>query len=376
MDTPDKDINWDKILDALDGTHTAPLSAEEEALLHTAREMQDSIAMREKFGVDEGWQRFVAARDARRPKVVGWKPVWKVAAAAALLGIIITSAWWIRSNNTKQVPVVAGLAQLPPSQQIILHTNGTSMALDSTLQTVQVANGPQVIANADSVVYQANNNNTTAAVRIDTVLVPRGHKIKVVLADGSGVWVNAVTRLIFPAAFPGATREVWVEGEAYFEVAKHPEQPFIVHARNQDIKVLATAFNVNTYETAAIQTTLTSGKVAVQAGSNTATLSPGQQAVYHANGNNLTTTNVDTRIFTAWKDNDLYFEDASLTAIVNTLGRSFDYEFKFEDATLAGMHFTLDMQQPATLQEVLDKIQLTAGNVKFRVDQRTIYVGR
>jgi len=167
-----------------------------------------------------------------------------------------------------------------------------------------------------------------------------------------------------------------MEGEAFFEVAANPQQPFLVHTTKMDIRVLGTTFNVNTYETSTIQTTLTSGKVRVGPESNSIILSPGEQSSYNEASGALVKKQVDIRIYTAWKDNNIYFEDASLSDITTSLGRTFDYDFKFEDASLAALSFTLDMQQPTNLQDVLNRIHLTIGDIKFRVQGRMVYISR
>lgn len=374
MDTPGKDINWDKLLDALENADTASLNEEEQAMLRAASEMKSRVQSAEKFPTEEGWQRFVAARDSR-PLQVSWRRRIAVAAAVAAL-VIGTGLWWqhYRTSGGKSSGPMAK-ADLKPSRQVQIHlSDGSVMTPDSTGTTVQNVNGAAIRANNSGVVYEAGNN-ATATRKKDTLIVPRGNKFWIKLVDGTKVWLNAESELIYPTAFEDANREVQVKGEAFFEVAANPQQPFIVHAKEVAINVLGTAFNVNTY-TVSIQTTLTSGKVSTVADGQNVVLSPGQQSIYNNQTNILQQQTVDTRIFTAWKDGDIYFEETSLSTILNSLGRSFDYEFKFEDASLEKLSFTLDMRTPGDLQQVLDRISLTNGDVKFRVQGRTIYVSR
>ncbi|HEY8954269.1 FecR family protein [Chitinophaga sp.] len=375
MDTPDKDINWDKLLAALEGTNMEPLTAEEEAMLKESREIQQRLATHDKFPVDEGWQRFTAARDIHKPKIVWWKPAWEIAAAAAVLAVVITAGLRFWKKEVAHQPTVIAQADMKPSGHVQLLGNGKKIVLDSVSQTLQYNNGVQVKANSASIVYEATNGKEEN-ITMDTLLVPRGNKIRVKLADGTVVSMNADSRLVYPTAFNGKTREVSMEGEAFFEVAANPQQPFLVHTTKMDIRVLGTTFNVNTYETSTIQTTLTSGKVRVGPESNSIILSPGEQSSYNEASGALVKKQVDIRIYTAWKDNNIYFEDASLSDITTSLGRTFDYDFKFEDASLAALSFTLDMQQPTNLQDVLNRIHLTIGDIKFRVQGRMVYISR
>ncbi|WP_111591846.1 FecR family protein [Chitinophaga dinghuensis] len=374
MDTPGNDIDWDKLLDALENADTSALNEDELAMLDAAREMKRRVKVADKFPTEEGWQRFVAARDKRRLKV-SWRRRLTVAAAVSLLAIG-TGTWWFQHKQTKQqqLPVIAQ-ADLKPQNGIqIKLSDGKVLTLDSTGTIVQGINGTTIKAGSTGIVYDAGTRPEPGIVQYDTLVVPRGNKTRIALADGTQVWVNAGSVLIYPAAFNGQSREVTVQGEAYFDVAASAQRPFRVHAENVTVNVLGTSFNVNTYNSKTIQTTLTSGKVSATANGKNVILLPGQQAVYHAQTADLQQLTVDVRRFTAWKDGDIYFEESNLSTIVNSLGRSFDYEFKFEDASLEKLNFTLDMNRPANLQQVLDQIRITNGEISFRVQGRTIYV--
>lgn len=112
MDTSDKDINWDKLLAALEGTNTEPLTAEEEAMLKESREIQQRLATHDKFPVEEGWQRFTAARDIHKPKIVWWKPAWEIAAAAAVLAVVITAGLRFWKKEAAHQPTAIAQADI------------------------------------------------------------------------------------------------------------------------------------------------------------------------------------------------------------------------------------------------------------------------
>ena len=374
MDTPGKDINWDKLLSALEDGRTEPLNEEEAAMLRAAGEMKDRVKAGDKFPAEAGWQHFVAARESRKMKIVWRRRIAAAAAAAALL--ITAGVWsWQQHKPGGQPPVAAvHKADQPAAGKVqLVLSNGQTITLGDQAPVTQDNNGTKVQVDSTGIVYQAGNNKKPVNA-MDTLRVPRGNQIRIELSDATEVWVNADSRLVYPAAFNGNIREVWVQGEAYFDVAPNAQQPFVVHAGSSSIQVLGTSFNVNTYVT--IQTTLTSGKVSASVGEENVVLAPGQQSVYNAATGSLEKATVDTRIFTAWKDGDIYFEEATLGTILNSLGRSFDYDFKFEDTTLEKLNITLDMHKPETLQPVLDHIKLSIGNIKFRVQGRTVFVSR
>ncbi|MGO4294471.1 FecR family protein [Chitinophaga sp. RAB17] len=372
MDTPDKDINWDKLLSALEDGNTTPLNEEEAAMLRAAKEMKDRVKVAAKFPAEEGWQHFVIAKDARKMKMI-WRRRIAVAAAAAAL-LITAGVWsWQQRTPKPQIAAISKADQPAVTQVQLVMSNGKTITLGNNVPVTQDNNGTQVQVDSTGIVYQAGRNKHAVNV-MDTLHVPRGNQIRIELSDETGVWVNADSKLVYPATFNGDTREVWVQGEAYFDVAPNAQQPFVVHAGSTSVQVLGTSFNISTYVT--IQTTLTSGKVSVSAGTGKAVLSPGQQSSYNVATGKLQLQSVETRVFTAWKDGDIYFEETNLSDILNGLGRSFDYDFKFEDTTLEKLNITLDMHKPATLQPVLDHIRLTIGNIKFRVQGRTVFVSR
>ncbi len=375
MDTPEKNMDWDKLLDALESNDNASLNEEEMAMWQAAREMKQRTQTEQKFPVEAGWQQFQAARRGRHLRVV-WRK--RLAAAAAVAAFVAGIAIWWRQDRRADKPAQASLVQdeiRPVDKVRIRLSNGKTITLDSTAPAVQNNNGSLVKLKEDGIVYQAETGRTANVQQFDSLFVPRGNKIHITLADGTGVWVNADSKLVYPASFGSATREVWVEGEAFFDVAQHPKQPFVVHAKDVAVNVLGTSFNVNTYD-ANIRTTLTSGKISASASRQRVVLTPGQQASYNIGSGILLQLEVDTRIFTSWKDGDVYFEEADLATIVRSLGRSFDYDFEFEDPSLEKLSFTLDMRNPTNIRQVLDYLSLTNQKIKFQIKNRTVLISR
>ncbi|MBO9731572.1 MAG: FecR domain-containing protein [Chitinophaga sp.] len=375
MDTPEKDINWEKLLSILEDGETTALNEDEAAMLRAAREMQNRVKTTDKFPAEEGWQQFVAAREARTMKVM-WRRRIAIAAAAAAL-LVTAGVWSWQKHLSGARPSMAAVvkADLPATTKVqIVMGNGQTITLGDKDSAIRKDNnGTQVQVDSAGIVYQAGHNKKEVTT-MDALVVPKGNQAHIVLPDGTEVWVNAASKLTYPSAFNSNKREVWLEGEAFLDVAANVQQPFIVHAKGTTTEVLGTSFNISTYVT--VQTTLTSGKVNVSAGTANQILAPGQQATYNEAAGALQKQAVDTRLYTAWKDGDIYFEDATLGNIMTSLGRSFDYDFKFEDATLEQVNITLDIHKPTTLQPVLDRIKQTIGNINFRVEGRTVFISR
>lgn len=202
------------------------------------------------------------------------------------------------------------------------------------------------------------------------VEIPRGGEYNLKLSDGTSVWLNSESKITYPNRFSDGERKVIIEGEAYFDVVKNEEQPFIVDVRGIEIYVTGTEFNVSAYDSR-VETTLISGGVRVTADGNEAVLTPGMQAVYTESGGGISVREVDTSIYTAWKDGIFRFRSLELSEIVKRLGRWYDVEFRFEDPKIGNLPFTGAFKKTDSITSILDVIRNTKS-VSYSIDGDTV----
>lgn len=191
--------------------------------------------------------------------------------------------------------------------------------------------------------------------------VPRGQRAKLTLNDGSVVWLNAESKLTYSDHFGKDSRNVKLEGEAFFEVAKDSKHPFIVNSKDLDIKVLGTKFNVKAYyEDFAVTVSLISGKVQVENKSKTQkeNLLPSQELVYE-NGQMTLQTNRSADLSSSWVDGELHFDNEPLTKIIKSLERRFDVSIVLNNQSLEQTKFTCRVRQNATVTDVLELLKKT-----------------
>lgn len=273
--------------------------------------------------VKDQYQRFLV-RERREEKVIklyGWL---KVAVAILLLGV---GAWFFIFRNsmvTKELQVASGDIGPGTDRAILTLGNGNVIKLsDQPDGNIATENGVQVTktdSGALSYTGSASGSNN-----FNILSTPRGGKYKITLSDGTKVWLNAETVLKFPAAFSGSQRQVELNGEAYFEVAKNPAKPFLVLSKGQQIRVLGTHFNISNYANQhEVRTTLLEGKVAINALGKEITLSPGQQSVLTKGS--LITRKADLEQAVAWKDGIIDLNGQNLEEIFNQIGRWYDVE--------------------------------------------------
>jgi ferric-dicitrate binding protein FerR (iron transport regulator) len=201
--------------------------------------------------------------------------------------------------------------------------------------------------------------------------------LPLVLPDGSKVWLNSVSTLIYPTSFTGKARTVELTGEAYFEIAKNTALPFRVKVKDTRIEVLGTHFNVNGYDNeGSVKTTLLQGSVRVGRGSESMILGPGDQAetANPLTGNNQSLSvdhDVNLAKVTAWKNGFLYFEDDDLPTVMREVSRCYDVDIQYE-GKIPAKQFSGKIERNGDIRNIY-KI-LETQQVRYKVEGKTIIV--
>jgi transmembrane sensor len=205
---------------------------------------------------------------------------------------------------------------------------------------------------------------------------PKGKQHHIILQDGTNVWLNANSELRYPKTFSGnETREVYLTGEAFFDVAENKEKLFIVHTSGLDIKVLGTAFNIKSYsDDSVVETTLVRGKVSIASSEADripqVTLLPNQQALFRKDSRKMVLEDViNTENYVGWKNGWMIFDDKPFSYIKETLERWYDVRIIMQDEKSLGCTFSARFKDK-TLQEVLDIFKTTESiNYWIKGDQ-------
>lgn len=310
---------------------------------------------------------------------------WMAAASVLLLFSIATFVFISRksANETaivKNEPTVSpAVNDIAPgtNQAVLTLADGTVIALDDKANgVISEQQGAVVKKAADGHVLYASNEK--AAAVINTISTPNGGQYRLTLADGTNVWLNAASSITFPTAFTGATREVKITGEAYFEVAKDKQHPFKVISENQVIEVLGTHFNVNTYnDEPAEKTTLLEGSVKVSRNSKdnkeTATkiLVPGQQSLLHRAKASIRVQSADTEEAVAWKNGYFKFDRVDIQTIMRQVARWYNVEIEYR----GGISDDVFVGKIARSENVSGVLRILAlSKIKTAVEGRKIIV--
>jgi transmembrane sensor len=203
------------------------------------------------------------------------------------------------------------------------------------------------------------------------MLTTPGQQHKILLTDGSKIWLNARSSMRYPP-LKGPQRRVRISGEAYFEVSKSIARPFIVNAGGAQIRTTSAVFNVNSYEDEPFATvTLLEGKLEIKKEGQKVPVQPGQQAQVKSSSIQMIDY-PDIAAAIAWKSGHFDFDNADIQTVMRQIGRWYDIEVQYEGNRIPSEVFWGDMPHKSSLHDLLWRLQ--TQNVKFRIDGRTVVV--
>lgn len=319
----------------------------------------------------EQWERFKTyVRKSRMKRVL------RVCSGYAALFIILFAISFLvlrQKDERRVMPVSMQKSTIVSGsfQAILSVPGGKTIELKSTeAKRIEVGESGKAVNGEEGLVYERQEG--TAATEYNQVYTPFGGEYSVVLADGTKVYMNSGSTLKFPVVFTDSAREVYLSGEAYFEVQKDSIRPFRVKTDFLEIKVYGTSFNVNTFQNT--KTVLFSGSVGVKGSDRKEyILKPSQLIEYDGEGQFVEICDVDTRVYLAWKEGYFFFDNESLDNVLATLGRWYNVEFKYDTLNVGKMHFTGHIEKYKNIDVILDAIEKIV-HVRFNIHGREIEV--
>lgn len=307
--------------------------------------------VKERIDKRKAWNQ---VRPARKISLI--RTLLKFAAIMILplsLGVFLL----IRENKQEKVVYAEVPVQPGRKQAVLTLSSGQQVMLADTI--VHVNEKGMVISNFPDkeLVYKIMNDTMKTETIYNTVTVPRGGEYKLVLADGTIVWLNSDSHIRYPVTFSGNTRQVELEGEAYFEVAKDVEKPFIVRMNEYNVRVTGTQFNVRNYLNESLATTLVEGGVQIERKGKVDRLRPGQQAVLENNEIRIRVVNVEEQV--AWRHGAFGFTQCRLENIMEELARWYDVDVFYMNQQVKDYHFSAWFKRSSSINEVINILEKT-----------------
>lgn len=347
-------------------------SDENYAELKSLKQAWLQVGREQRYDEEKGWKSLLVRLSdqsffRRRRVWIRW------ASCAAVLALLFAGGvlYWMNVSSSHETELLAEGNIEPGSRKAVLVLGSDEkVMLNDGLDDGILRNDRTVKKKGNTLVYESNGGNDTV-VEFNRLITPRGGEYAVVLSDGTKVWLNAESELKYPVYFKGKERQVFLKGEAYFDVSRCEERPFTVYSDKARITVLGTEFNVKNYDDGAIATTLVEGAVSVSDGDNVCRLHPGQQAMISAQG--LEVKNVETALYTAWKDGYFIYRETSLEDILKELSRWYDFIYFYQNERSASLNFTAKLKKFDSVEKVFEVLRAT-GEVDFVVKGKAVTV--
>jgi transmembrane sensor len=321
----------------------------------------------EQIDAEKAWNQLYAKLPQANKRSL-WNKGLRIAAMISVPLMIGGAGYYfvihLKEGKSNQAPVAVKMDYKPGSSKaMLILADGSKVDLNNPGAKQLLDKDGTVIKNQNAGLVYASTNSKTIAPVFNTLIIPAGGEYKITLSDGTKVWLNASSQLKYPTQFSNNKREVFLEGEAYFEVTHNPKKPFEVHTSGITTKVFGTEFNVMAYnDEPNIQTTLVNGSVEVQ---NNATsgksimLKPGLQANLNKGSNSLDAKAVNTYIYTSWKDGVFFFNNENMESIMRKLSRWYNVKITFDSESTKEILFFGKVKRYENINSILNMIKKT-----------------
>lgn len=291
--------------------------------------------------------------------------VWSGSIAASICLLVVTG-WYVLSSPQ---PATLDYAAVMQSFKTTENTSENVRLVLSNNQKITIE-GKEAQLEYEEEGWVNINNNAKIEIEdytenekevFNQLIVPADKRSMLTFSDGTTVWINSGSKLVYPIKFDTKKREIFVDGEIYLNVSPDPERPFIVRTSLLDVKVLGTQFNVYAYaDQPDLRVVLVSGEVEIQQnGTSKKILAPNQMLSYTDQGQDFSVSTVDVSDYIAWKDGYYPFYHQDLSIVLAKLSKYYGVQFSWNDKVRElSCSGKLDLKE--NLQEVLTALEKTA----------------
>lgn len=293
--------------------------------------------------------------------------MWLAAASVVVLVMLSVSYMYINVNNIPDVEVIAREMKVSQeNDEIQLVLSNKPIPISGKESKIQHDAKGTVVVNSEKVadLSQSSTQSSKRSAEFNQLIVPNGKRSTLILEDGTKVWVNAGSRIVYPTTFAAKKREVYVDGEIFFEVTHDKKRPFVVKTKEMEVQVLGTSFNVTAYETdRSASIVLVNGSVVVDTKEEeNICLTPNNMLSYHKGA--CAIKEVDVNNYILWREGLYTYKSENLSVILDRLSRYYGKKISYKsDIVALRCSGKLDMQED--LEVVLDGLCQTAP-VKYK----------
>jgi ferric-dicitrate binding protein FerR (iron transport regulator) len=317
------------------------LSIEEQKLIHDLYDdglVEEALSFIDSMDIDKNWEELLGMLKQDSKPVV---PLWKKSLKYAAVFIVFIGVFFLFQPKK----IVNAEMQLAGNEIQLVLDNGEVQILKANESGEIMLNNGQVIGSQNGSELKYDSAIMVEKLVYNKIRIPYGKTFNITLSDGTRVCLNSGSSLKFPVRFvKGIKREVYLEGEAFFDVTKDKLHPFIVNANAIRIKVLGTKFNVSSYaEDKMVNTVLVEGSVTLcntAKPSETSILTPGYKGVWDKSGTGISLEKVDTRLYTNWMKGEIAFKGTGFKEIIKKIERTYNVTITNNNKELDNVKFS------------------------------------
>ncbi len=331
--------------------------------------VQEELDYFNKIDTEQDWATLSKKLNLKPSPKLRWTKIISYSAAAVLLLVAGIGLYQYTSNQASQTPL---LAQQTHAYDIkpggfkaqFISADGSSTILNGKNAKETNAN----LSTKEGFLWVKNTGRQKNGY--NQLKTPKAGEYKMILPDGTKVFLNSASTISFSNNFNKGDRRVELNGEAYFEVAHNKDLPFVVKFNKTEVEVLGTHFNISAYNAESTKTTLLEGAIKIRTEKDQGILKPGDEANV-ANGM-LNVHQVDTYKSVAWKEGMFYFHEDGITEILDQIARWYDVKIEYR-GTPGTKKYSGDIRREASLNQVLQMLNAVSG-AKFDLKDRTVTV--
>ncbi|HDR51152.1 MAG TPA: DUF4974 domain-containing protein [Mariniphaga anaerophila] len=322
--------------------------------------------------------RMLERTDRKRNRTRLIRAAMRYAAISFIFFFIGGSLVYLYMESRQQPQIIIENAMLPAQVQepMLILGDREQIVLNQGDSRLEYAEDGEILLNNEQSIQGDAGN---AVPEMNTVVIPYGSRSNIILADGTNVWLNAGSRLIYPSRFVDRTREVFLSGEAFFDVQENEKQPFVVKTADVQVEVLGTKFNVMAYpEDFAVQTVLAEGSVKIKSVTahrreNGLVLKEGELAYFNKKTQETHTQSVEVDEYTLWTQGLFHFSNTDFNRITKKLERFYNIRFQFDDPFKGGIQVSGKLDVAQERSEVFQYLERLTGLQILEINER-LYV--
>jgi hypothetical protein len=319
------------------------------------------------------WDKIEQTKNSQTKKLINLK---RWSAAAGILLILGISGWLISQRGSQKISLIdyqSIVVNVDPGNDIKLILSDQSLKTFSSKDVELKYNKEgKLETKTGRQVRTEELSKSTASIQMNQLVVPRGKRSTIILADGTKLWLNSGSRAIYPVAFNGKTREIYIEGEGYLEVVHDATKPFYVVTDQIKVKVLGTKFDISAYkEDNHVSVILVEGSVQASTATENLVIKPNQIMNYEKQTQRSTIEMANVMEYVSWKDGWMLCNKEPIQSITTKLSRYYDIKISYNDLMLNNMTITGKLDLKSNCEDVL-KVICTTAPLNYEINNNTI----